>query len=245
MTIHFESRTGRLQLDDESFDALVSWTRGGSPDDGLMAGLVDAGVLAGGAPHPVLAPLLEAVTEPVCRLRLLRDGSEYATGWATVGAAALLLPLPDGMRELAGMHPSFLPAGLARVIDLGPRRRHDGEPWQLPAAVLAGALTAGDDDRAATVAGLDQDAVVAANEHAAVALQALAAGRCRRWTVLVDWSAGDGRAAGRMLDLLDASPVGVWTLESAGEHVMVWPTTPTAVWRSLTRLLPDDHEVGV
>ena len=140
MTVEFDADTGRLRLARSDFAALVGWAGGGAPPDATMAALVDAGVLRGGRPHEVVQPLLEAVTDPVCRFTVRRDGADHASGWATLGAAAVLLPLPGDRCEVAGLHPSFVPAGLARLMGLGPRRRHPGEPWQLPAGVLTALL---------------------------------------------------------------------------------------------------------
>ncbi len=244
MSIDFDADTGRLRLSRSDFAALVAWAGGGAPPDVALASLVDAGVLRGGRPHAVVQPLLEAVTDPVCRFTVQRDGADHASGWATLGAAAVLLPLPGDRCEVAGLHPSFVPAGLARLMGLGPRRRHPGEPWQLPAGVLTAVLASSDDEREAALADVDQEAVAQAGDHAQVVVEALAAGRCRRWTVAVEWSPAPGEPGGRALDLLDASPFGVWLLEPAGNRVLVWPATTTAVWRSLTRLLPDDHELA-
>jgi len=244
VTVLFDATTGRLRLDQASVAALLTWVGGGGPDEEAMRGLADAGVIDGGTPHPVLLPVLDAMTEPLCRLRLDRDGDPFAAGWATVGAAAVLLPVPDDLRELVGLPPSFVPAALARVIGLGPRRRHDGAPWQVSTQALEGLLTPAPDDaeRERAVAAVEPASVEAAGDHAAVAVEALTAGRCRRWTAIAEW--GGAQDGSRRLDLLDASPVGIWLLEPTGDLVLVWPTTPTAVWRSLTRLLPDDHEVA-
>ena len=245
MTVLFDTATGRLRLDRASVDALLAWVDGGAPAPEAMAALTAAGVVDSGGPHPVLLPVLDAITEPVCRLRLERDGQPFATGWATVGGAAVLLPLPDDLLELIGLHPSFVPAALARLIGLGPRRRHDGDPWQVPSAVLDALLRAEPDgaEREEALAAIDGEAVQVAGDHAAVAVDALAAGRCRRWTATAEWQAAQ-QPGSRRLDLLDASPVGVWLLEPTGERVVLWPTTPTAVWRSLARLMPGDAELA-
>lgn len=210
MTVTFDPERGRLLLDSAAFDDLVAWASGGRPT-AAAAELADAGVIVGGRPHPTLEPALAAVTEPVCRLSLVVGGAEPIPGWVTPGAATMLLPLPDGVLDLVTVPPPFLPAALARIVKLGPRRRTDADPRQLTTAEL--------------------DELLATDGHV-------------RWTVECEWSTASGRADQRRVDVVDHLPRGLWLLEPTEGRLLLWPTTPTAVWRSLTRLLPGDEELA-
>ena len=64
------------------------------------------------------------------------------------------------------------------------------------------------------------------------------------WTVEIEWATASGRADGRRVDVVDDLPRGIWLLEPAEGRLLLWPTTSTAVWRSLNRLLPDDDELA-
>jgi hypothetical protein len=120
VTVHFDTDTGRLRLDQDAFQTLAAWAGGRSRKDPGLDDLRAAGVVRRGTPHPALVPGLDAVAHPVCRLSLtMRDGAgrvESGEGWVNGGAAALLLDLPDGLREFVAVHPTFLPAALARIV---------------------------------------------------------------------------------------------------------------------------------
>lgn len=64
-----------------------------------------------------------------------------------------------------------------------------------------------------------------------------------RWAVEASWTAPPGRTTARGVDVVDHSPVGIWLVERSTDGVLLWPTTPTAVWRALTVLLPADDEL--
>jgi hypothetical protein len=131
----FDERTGRLTLDQPAFDRLVALARGGVAGDRPGAGLASleaVGAVRGGAAHPALAPALAAVARPVVRLRVTfargADAERAADAWVGAHAAALLVDRPDGARDLLTLHPSFLPAAIARLVSLGPRPRLPGPP---------------------------------------------------------------------------------------------------------------------
>jgi hypothetical protein len=58
------------------------------------------------------------------------------------------------------------------------------------------------------------------------------------------WTAADGAAAARDVRVADGGEAGMFLAESDGRHATLRPTTPTAVWRLLIRLLPDTAELG-
>lgn len=208
--IAFDERTGRLRVDQATFDRLVAWAAGGAdePPGADLAALRDAGAMLRGAAHPALAPGLLAVTRPVCRLRLRLTDEHGVTsagdGWIRPDAASLLLDLPAGMRDFVTVHPSFLPAAIARVVRLGPRPRVRSGPVRMPAEGMTG-------------------------------------GAWRVWRAEMAW-AGPG-VRRREVHVADGRE-GLLLVELDGEEAVLRPTTPTAVWRLLIRLLPDTAELG-
>ena len=93
-----------------------------------LAALQAAGVITGGRAHPAVAEALAAIVRPdLCTLELSYSGKAMQ-GWASYGAAALLLPSreDDGRRVLLAVHPTVLPGALAELVDLGPRPVADG-----------------------------------------------------------------------------------------------------------------------
>ena len=241
----FDTATGRLRLDRASVDALLAWVDGGAPAPEAMAALTAAGVVDSGGPHPVLLPVLDAITEAglPAAARARRSAVRHRVGdGRRRGGAAAAARRPARADRPA---PELRPRGAGPADRARPRRRHDGGP-------LAGAER-GPGRAVACGAGRRSG-----KRH----WRPSTARPCRRpattWrSRSTHWrpaAAGDGRrprsgrratspaAAGS--DLLDASPVGVWLLEPTGERVVVWPTTPTAVWRSLARLMPGDAELA-
>lgn len=245
MTVRFDARSGRLQLDEDAAGSLLAWVTGAEPGPAVTE-LHDAGVIVAGRPHHSLEPALKALNEPVCQLELAlhcSTGTHHCgSGWVAAEAAALLLDLPeDGMRELITVHPTFLPAGLARVVRLGPRRRTSSEPLHLPSQLFDALLCDDPASRRRAADGLS-DGVVDPGTRSA--FQALSAGPWCRWHVDVSWRAAPDRPGGRRLSVLDAPDAGLWWVEPAPESTTLWPCTPTSIWRALTVLLPADEELA-
>lgn len=233
MTVLFDAGTGRLRLSQDSWQALHEWSAGRSRHGAQTAALHDAGVIDQGQPHRTLVPALEAALEPLATLSVEQrdhDGRRLdGAGWATRGAAALLLDAPDDLRELATVHPAMLPAALARVVALGPRMRGATAPLHVRDAVASRLLGSDPDERHRVVEDLGADL-----------LPGLAGGPWNHWTVLARWES-DGQRAVTVLD----SSHQMWLVErGAGVHVL-WPADPTQVWRLLTRLLPSDDELSL
>ena len=245
MTVHFDTDTGRLRLDQDAFQTLAAWAGGRSRKDPGLDDLRTAGVVRRGTPHPALVPGLDAVANPVCRLSLtMRDGAgrvESGEGWVNGGAAALLLDLPDGLREFVAVHPTFLPAALARIVQLGPRPRIDAEPLQVTTEMVDQLTDPDPARRQAAVASLAEAAPTAEN---AAGLRALGSGPRRRTVLTAHWQAPGGTAGVRGIHLLDTE-AGLWLLEAGPVGgAVAWPTTPTAVWRAFVVLLPRDTELA-
>lgn len=127
MKLTFEPGTGRLRLDLTAFEALVAHYRDPActPRETRLA-LQAAGALTRAGLHPTLVPGLEAVDEPLCRLLLTLvedEGPERVIeGWVSPSAALLRLPVRGDGYELVTVLPAFLPAAIARIVGLGPRR---------------------------------------------------------------------------------------------------------------------------
>jgi hypothetical protein len=208
--VAFDDRTGRLRLDQPTFDRLVAWSLGDEEAAAgpALAALRELGAVRPGAAHPALAPGLLAVTEPVCRLRLRlvdeRGRASEGDGWVRADAASLLLDLPAGLRDFVTVHPAFVPAALARVVRLGPRPRVRSGPVRVPA-------------------------------------ERLGAGDWRVWRAEMTW-AGPG-VRRREVHVADGAD-GLRLVDLDGDEAVLRPTTPTAVWRLLVRLLPDTAELG-
>lgn len=247
--VDFEPDTGRLRLDRETFGTLADWAAGVHTAGSAMAELRAAGVLADGQLHTTLAPGLGAVGDPVCRLRIDmrdRDGAaETAEAWVSGDAAAgMLLPLSDGMTEFITLAPVFLPVILARFVELGPRPRLLAQPVSASEDLTARLTSGGPDGRQAAAAELARSAP---DEPTRDALTTLTSELRCDWAIRAAWESPRGGLAGRMLRVLDAT-TGLWLLQPqedpTAEVETIWPTTPTTVWRYLTRLLPDDDELG-
>lgn len=239
-TVEFQPDTGHLRLGRATFDQLVRWyaDRG----DPGRAGPIPAALSAAGAadPHGNLAPPVDlafsAVTGAICQLAIevrrvdtdTGDGAEESgSGWVTGDAATLLLPLPDGRHELGLVHPTFLPAMLLRVVELGPRPR-----LATPAPVSA------------ELTQLDQLTGADPAARTAAATTLLGTARPRRdWQIRATWRPSAGSTGVRVVRVLDTDD-GLWLVEASQREAVLFPTTPTAVFRALVRLLPQDHELA-
>lgn len=242
--VHFDSHTGRLRLDERTFDTLTRWAQGVDDSGSAMADLREAGVVERDRPHPKLTASLAAIRDPVCRLRFDmtdQDGHEEAgEGWIASGCAALLLDLPRGLRELVSLNPTFLPAGLARIVRLGPRPRQPEASVELRAARFDELLAAEPDVRRGAAEALRVDGLAAGTHDW---LELLVAAPWSVWKAETAWSAPGGTSASRALRVADTQG-GLLRIDTRLDTVALAPTTPTAVWRELTLLLPGDDELG-
>jgi hypothetical protein len=144
--VEFDPQRARLLIGEETLRVLVAHTadpvavavEDGAVDE--LANLQAAGVISRGRAHPAVAEALAAIVRPELSTLELSYGGKSMRGWASYGAAALLLPEregDDGRRVLLAVHPTVLPAALAALVDLGPRPRPDGAA---PVVYVAGAI---------------------------------------------------------------------------------------------------------
>jgi hypothetical protein len=241
--VHFDPETATLRLDRETFAGLVAHAAQPTGDAAHLAQLRDAGALRDGQYHPALEQGLDAVLNPVCRLDVrLADvhGREvHIQGWVAGHAAAFLLPAEEELCDFVVVHPSFVPDQLARVVTLGPRPRvPNATPLRLGTELLD-ELTAPDPERRAAALRSTLDS---APTEAWATARTLAVGIRARWEVVARWLPTPNSSGQRAMHVLDTE-AGLWAVEPAAGGLMVWPTTPTAVWRLLVTLLPRDDEL--
>jgi hypothetical protein len=257
MTVRFDPDTARLRLDPGAFDALCARiSDSGEPADQLrIEELRNCGVLRGGAPHPTLAEGLDAVAEPVCRLRI-RDHRRYqdawrvdeGDGWIGEESAALLLDLPDGLREFITVPVMFIPEALARVVEWVPRPVPPGPPLRVPSSVPEGLVSPDPASREQAAYRLT-NATAAATMPAGFegsprrAAEQLLAGLRRYWEAVMSWEPAPGAVAERALRVFD-SDSGMWLVEPEAMEVTLRPVTPTALWRAAVLLLPRENELA-
>ena len=105
-------------------DPVHAALQGGDAQEQLAL-LHAAGVIQGGSSHPAIRGALAAIVRPeLCTLELAY-ADRSMQGWVSESDAALLMPAgeEDERRRLMRLHPTVLPEVLARLVDLGPRRR--------------------------------------------------------------------------------------------------------------------------
>jgi hypothetical protein len=182
----------------------------------------------------MLAEGLDAVREPVCEL-LLERGPRGGRGWAGGRLSVLFTPGPETGR-LVVLPTLFLCEALARMNDLGPRPRHEpAVRLRYAAGALAEALAARDPSIAAQAAE--------GGEAEATAARGLVEGLREHWRVEARWAPAAESTGVRVVEVVDTDG-GIWLVVPDGGHVELWPSTPTAVWRLLSALLPRDHELA-
>ncbi|WP_163508627.1 hypothetical protein [Fodinicola acaciae] len=246
MPVLFDATSGRLRLDAGSFDVLSGWVTGHDTTPAALEPLRAAGVIVRGRPHELLMPGLVAVGEPLCTVEITIEDAgrnvESGRGWVCDDAAALLLDLPDELHEFVTVHPTFLPAALARVVRLGPRPRTATMPLQVRNTLLDELLSADESVRATAVDALIAETPEGERELTAEAARALGSGLSHRWRVRIEWTAPDGSPGGRGIRVLDTA-AGLWITEPTVGVSVVWPTTPSAVWRTLISLMPTEADI--
>lgn len=237
MTMRFDTETGVLRLDQDSFDSLVTWYADGMPEGPELAALREAGASTAGHPHPDVANGLEAVTGYRSQLRLDcadHTGEELSgDGWASASDAALLLDSAPGLRDFLALRPELVPVMVARVVHLGPRPRHDSAPVLLPRDVFEGLLGATARDRASAAEryGGEPSGLIGT----------LVDGPWLRWSVTSRWYTPEGDPASKVVDVIDTVE-GLWWVDMDGMDVSTRPTNATAIWRRLSSLLPAETE---
>jgi hypothetical protein len=194
--------------------------------------LAAVGGMPGGALHPRLAAVRAAVAGPVVDL-LLERGARRGRGWLAPGEAVLLHPLPDDRVRLVSVSPPLIVDALVRLNDIGPRPRYEpAVKVVLEPGELAEVLATGDASRAGVECG-----------EPARALASISGGLREHWKVTARWAPAEGALPGRELEVVDTDG-GYWLVIPDAPTVELWPTTPTAVFRSLAQLFPLSHEIA-
>jgi hypothetical protein len=184
-----------------------------------------------GTLHPRLAAAREIVRAPLVEVSLER-GERQGRAWVAPAGSVLLHPLADGRARLVTVSTALFVDALVRLNDVGPRPRVEPAVRIVMApGDLAAALAARDPGRA-QIADIDQ----------AEAFARMLAGLREHWRVAARWEPREGAVSGRHLEVLDADH-GYWVVIPDDPTVELWPTTPSAVYRSLCALLPTVAEV--
>jgi hypothetical protein len=241
--VGFDPETATLRLDRETFAALVAHAAQPTGNASPPAELQAVGALHEGRYHPALEQGLDAVLNPVCRLQVRvadpHGREDQCEGWVAGNAAGFLLPVQGELCEFGVVHPSFVPEQLARIVGLGPRpRAPTARPVELGTGLLD-ELTASDPRRGA---GALQRVLHSGPEDAQAIARALAGGFRSRWEVVARWLPAPGSTGQRAMHVIDTETT-LWAVEPGGTGLVVWPTTPTTVWRLLVTLLPRDEEL--
>jgi len=229
--ISFDGTTGVLRAPPSAW-AVLRAVIGGSDtvDDAARRELESAHVLVGDAVHPSLVPALAAIRAPICSLALSR-GSRTASAWIDGRVAALHLPEPDGRLTLTTVPTSFVPIALAKMNDLSPRPHC---PPRAPLRLRAGEL--------ATLLAFGR-AGVAAHREGPEAVRALVAGLREHWRVEARWARSPASPGVRVVEVVDTRD-GLWLVTPDDPYVELSPSTPSAVFEALVRLLPRDADLA-
>lgn len=219
MTTTFDTKTGALRVDADGFDELVAAAAArpaGATADGPLA---DPRVRAG----------LAAVVQPVCRLHVeiaTRNTIQSHRAWVDDDAATFLMQTPTPSFVVNVVQPQFVPAVLATVCRLGPRRVGDRDVVRVPATTA---------DRL-----FDPSEAVRAQAFAELAIDG------SKWVqrVTATWPTPDGAAGGRGVVALDGD-CGVYLLVPEEGAVALAPSSASDVWLHYVGLLPQDGEYAV
>lgn len=222
--LDFDPDTGRLRLRSEDFASLVAAATGMASSTPEQAPL-----FVDGHPHAAIAPALQAIGTPTCALVLRTAdpaGVALHRGWIDPEVAALFLDVAETVGELVTVATDHVPAALARILGLGPRRGED-QPSTVDVTVLDRAFSSDPQDRAAAATEILGD-------------------QPERWRLSVieaAWTNTAGEPAGRALALAD-SPNGLFHLTPEGSRLQIGLVTPSETWRLLIGLLPSGDELG-
>ncbi|MER7396121.1 hypothetical protein ABT381_11455 [Streptomyces sp. NPDC000151] len=227
----FDGDSGRLRLSPELFEAFYDWAEGERGDGEGLRTLSEAGVLADGKPHPAVAPVVDAMSDPACLLSVhgaAADGSGvHGAGWLGGESAALLLDAPDDLVELTGTAPASMPAAVACVVGLAPRPVPDAAAVPLPTAEVEELFE-----------NEPHDGRPLTGHSVLEAVGASAADGARWWEVATRWPDAAGTPHTRTLRVLDTAD-GLWAvIRSDSERTTLEPVSATAVWRLLLRCFP-------
>lgn len=246
MSLHFDSATARVRLDEDGFSALLAHANAEPISATATRELRDSGVLSDAGLDRRVLPGLGAIIDPVCEgaLQILDDKGKHLTGhlWISPTAATFLLDSVPGMRDLIAVGPGFFPVSVAQAVGLGPRPRLEWTRTQMSAQAFDGIAEAHPGMRereAARVRFSYDDPVV---HHI---LDLLTAGRWQLWSLQLQWEPTPDAEGMRGIQIFDTSQ-GILRVEAdTDETLEVISSTPTEVWEMLTLMLPSDGEVAM
>ncbi len=229
MTPRYDRAAPALRLSVADFTALHDWSHGSAVDVESLEGLRDAGVMRGDVIDPPLAPVAQALAQPVIRQHLVvrRPAQSALTVdvWITGDVGVLLLPLPDDAVDVIAVPPPAVPGFVARLARLGPRQ----QVLPAPVAVATRALS----DRASADSGTRARAMPVGVD---VLDDALTGDDWAAWTLEIGWTDHRGRQVGEALHVLDTTE-GLFVLEPEADDTLVVPVEAREVWRLLTGTL--------
>lgn len=244
----FDATAGRLRLSRRLLADLCALHGTGDLNGDSMKRLRDGGMLVGNKLHPNLVALAATAARPQARLSLdltASDRALHCEGWLDARFALLLsAPAPDiAVCEAAFMPRSWLAAGLARMVELGPRPRSkvddaveiDQGLWEAIAGA-GGALTTAQIEMLIE----PRDELVPAWLET---LASLSGGIKTRWRAGVWWNSLQETPEARLLEVVDSTS-GLFFLSRVPQEgrryrrLRVRPVTPAQVWRLLASLAP-------
>ena len=207
-------RTARLRLRPEEFEALLAAVQDGTSD------LVDPSLVG-------IRRALEVAAEPDCslvvRVTTPQDGQTHRL-WVSPGLAALLLDGADGMVELVTVAPEFVPAVLARLTRIGPRRVAERCASVVESPVVDDALGEGAPARVKAFGALGQE-------------------MSRAWQVESVWSREDGSTGMRSMTAVDGGD-GLYAATLGGLQARLEPVSAADAWLVFTTLLPSEDDLS-
>lgn len=227
MTPHYDPDAPALRLSVAEFTALHGWAHGAPVDTATLDRLRGAGVLRADVIDPPLAPVAQALAQPVLRQHVVvrRPAQSALTVdvWITGDAGVLLLPLPkDDAVDVIAVPPPAAPGFVARLARLGPRQQ------VLPAPVTV--ETRAVSDRASGDPGTRAQARLIGVE---VLDDGLSGDDWSAWTLESGWSDQCGRQVVEAMHVLDTTK-GLFVLEPEADETLVVPVEAREVWRLLT-----------
>ncbi len=231
--IDFNTETGHLRLNADEFELLVDATSGIAKAKRSKA-LNEAGVFDPDVgPHRALALGLSAVLASMCQGQLLVGGprnTQLHQVWMNAGAAAMLMEVEPAIYEFVTIAPGFMPAALARICRLGPRRDQPVDDIALSKRTANGLWSEDDKARGEAAREITSSAGLSPGWR-----ETLADETWWTWDATVIWNGGKD---GRTLRVLD-SAAGTYAFDDGA----LQPTSATQIWRAITRLFPADGEI--
>lgn len=231
MTAALDTTTGRVRVDADSLDDLVAYVRTGAFDSADAAATLTASrVFNDGILDSGVRDLVEAIAQPLCVLRLTvtsTKGHQQHEAWLRPGVSTLVLGSEDGSRELVATAAPFIPALVARVVRLGPRKVGERDSIVNPAHVIEDCFAAEATRRADGFSRLR-----------------LPNARWWAWEAEMVWPDGSGELTGRRFTAFDGSH-GLFLVQTEEDsaRTRLQPTTASFAWRALTAMLPTDDEL--